>query len=344
MKAVLYKGPKHLELVTNIVKPLPSSYQVLIETKAVGICGSDLGIFEGEFPKITPPLIIGHEGAGIVHAVGDKVSTVKKGDHVAISPIIHCGRCEACKQGKYNLCSSSKTIGMIDFPGEYADFFIAPEQNCYLLPKNLPWTIAALVDTLAGPVYGMMGVIDIPIGSTVAVFGPGPGGLFFCRLAKLRGASKVYLVGTREERLRLGVHYGADGTINIHDDNASETILKHANGKGVDVVIDAAGTSKSLTDGFNVLRRGGIFLAYGVYPVKPIMVDMQKVVLEEYCIFGYASNNNGYPGAIDLFSTEKVDATPLITHTFNLEELPDAFSSGLIKDRRDGYIKGVVVF
>ncbi len=344
MKAVLYKGPKHLELVTNIVKPLPSSCQVLIETKAVGVCGSDLGIFEGEFPKINPPLIIGHEGAGIVRAVGDKVSTLKIGDHVAVSPIVHCGSCEACKQGKYNLCSSSKTIGMIDFPGEYADFFVAPEENCYLLPKKMPWAVAALVDTLAGPVHGIMEVIDIPIGSTVAVFGPGPAGLFFCKLAKLRGATSVYLVGTREERLRLGSHYGADISINIYNDNASETIMKHTNGKGVDVVIDAAGTGKSLTDGFNVLRRGGIFLAYGVYPVKPIMVDMQKAVLEEYCIFGYASNNNGYPGAIDLFSTEKVDATPLITHTFNLEELPDAFSSGLIKDRRDGYIKGVVVF
>lgn len=344
MKAVLYKGPKHLEFVTNIAKPVPSSYQVLIETKAVGICGSDLGIFEGEFPKITPPLIIGHEGAGIVHTVGEKVTTVKKGDHVAVSPIIHCGRCEACKQGKYNLCSSSKTIGMIDAPGEYADFFVAPEQNCYILPKNLPWTIAALVDTLAGPVYGMMGVIDIPIGSTVAVFGPGPAGLFFCRLAKLRGASKVYLVGTREERLRLGEHYGADITINIHNDSSSKIILEHTKGKGVDVVIDAAGSKKSLADGFNVLRRGGTFLAYGVYPDKPIMVDMQKVVLEEFLIFGYASNNNGYSGAIDLFSTEKVDAVPLITHTLNLEELPDAFSSGLIKDRHDGYIKGVVVF
>jgi len=344
MKAILYMGPKHLEFVTNIAKPVPSYQQVLVETKAVGICGSDLGIFEGEFPKINPPLIIGHEGAGIVRAVGDKVSTLKIGDHVAVSPIIHCGRCEACKQGKYNLCSSSKTIGMIDFSGEYADFFVAPEENCYLLPKKMPWTIAALVDTLAGPVHGMMEVIDIPMGSTVAVFGPGPAGLFFCRLAKLRGASSVYLIGTREERLRLGSHYGADVAINIYNDNASETIMKHTKGKGVDIVIDAAGSSKSLTDGFNVLGRGGIFLAYGVYPIKPILVDMQKVVLEEYFIYGYASNNSGYPGAIDLLNNGRIDAAPLITHTFNLEELIDAFSSGLIKNRHEGYIKGVVVF
>jgi len=343
MKAILYKGPKHLEFVTNIAKPIPSYHQVLVETKAVGICGSDLGIFEGEFPKITPPLIIGHEGVGIVRAIGDKVTTVKKKDHVAVSPILYCGQCEQCKQGKFNLCSYSATLGMIDAPGEYAEFFVAPEQNCYVLPKSLSWAIAALVDTLAGPVHGMMRV-DIPIGSTIAVFGPGPAGLFFCRLAKLRGASKVYLVGTREERLRLGVHYGADITINIHSESASKTILEHTQGKGVDVVIDAAGSKKSLADGFTVLRRGGTFLAYGVYPVRSIMVDMQRVVLEEFSIFGYSFNNNGYPGAIELLSAEKVDGMPLITHKFNLEELPDAFSSGLIKDRRDGYIKGVVVF
>jgi threonine dehydrogenase-like Zn-dependent dehydrogenase len=233
---------------------------------------------------------------------------------------------------------------MIDAPGEYADFFVAPEQNCYLLPKDLSWKVAALVDTLAGPVYGMMKVIDIPIGSSVAVFGPGPAGLFFCSLAKLRGASKVYLVGTREERLRLGAHYGADITINVHKDNAAESILDYTQGRGVDIVIDAAGSEGSLTDGFTVLRKGGTFLAYGVYPIRPIMVDMQKVVLEDFLIFGYSSNNDGYPNAVKLLSTGKVDAIPLITHTFNLEGLLDAFAGGLIKDRREGYIKGVVVF
>lgn len=344
MKGVLYKGPKHLEFVTNIAKPVPSYNQVLIETKAVGICGSDLGIFEGEFPKITPPLVIGHEGAGIVQAVGDKVTSVKEGDHVVVAPVVACGKCEACQQGKYNLCSSFTTIGMIGIPGEYADFFVAPEQNCYVLPKNLSWTVAALIDTLSGPIYGMARVFDISIGSTVAVFGPGPAGLFFCQLAKLRGASKVYLIGTREERLRLGAHYGADITINTHNDNVLKVILEHTQDKGVDVVIDAAGTEESITNGFNVLGRGGIFIAYGVYPIKPIMVEMQKVVLEEFSIFGYSSNYDGYPGAIELLSTGQIDAVPLITHTFNLKELPDAFSSGLIKNRRDGYIKGVVVF
>jgi len=344
MRGVIYKGPYCLEFVDNIKEPIPSYNEVLIETKAVGICGSDLGIFEGEFPKINPPLIIGHEGAGIVKSVGEGVKNIKENDRVSVACVISCGKCDACKYGKYNLCKFSKTIGMIDVQGEYADFFVAPEQNCYILPENLSWTTAALIDTLAGPIYGLVKIFNIPIGSSIAVFGPGPAGLFFCKLAKLCGASNVYLVGTRAERLSLGKYYGADTVINVHDTDPSKYITNDTNGEGVDIVIDAAGTEGSLTNGLKVLRRNGTFIAYGVYPIQPIMTDMQKIVLEEYAILGYASNYAGYPLAIELLSKGIIDAEPLITHKFKLEELPSAFSTGLIKNRVGGYIKGVVVF
>jgi len=343
MKAVVYKEPKVLALITDAAKPEPSPHQVLLETKAVGICGSDLGIYEGKFPKINPPLIIGHEGGGIVRAVGEKVTTVKEGDHVTVSPVLYCGRCEYCKRGEYILCDDGATIGMIDAQGEYAEFFVAPEQNCHLLPDDLSWTVAALVDTLAGPVHET-GRIDVPLRSSVAVFGPGPAGLFFCRLAKLRGASKVYLIGTREERLRLGPQYGADVTINIHAESAVDLILGYTRGRGVDIVIEAAGSQQALTDGFQVLRKGGVFLAYGVYHGGPVSVDMQRVVLNEFSVLGVCNNTDGYPVAIELLSMGIIDVAPLITHTFTLDDLPKAFASGLIKERRDGYIKGVVVF
>jgi len=294
MKAVVYKEPKVLALVTDAVKPEPSPHQVLVETKAVGICGSDLGIYKGEFPKIKPPLIIGHEGSGIVRDVGDGVTAVKKGERVVVSPIIYCGHCEFCRQGRYSLCDNLRIMGMIDANGEYAEYFVTPEQNCHVLPESIPWPTAGLIDTLAGPVLAMQR-LKLPLGATVAVFGPGPAGLFFSKLAKLSGAAEVYLMGTRDERLALAPEYGADLTINVRQEDTKSAILGHTRGRGVDVVIEAAGSAQSLNEAIAILRKGGSLLLYGVYDNQPIPVPMLPFVLNEFTCFGIADNTNGYP-------------------------------------------------
>jgi L-iditol 2-dehydrogenase len=206
MKAAVWNGPYELS-IKEVPVPSPGRDEVLIKTKAVGICGSDLEIYSGNFKQSLPPLILGHEGAGIVHEVGQGVSTVKKGDRVSVECILYCGRCEYCRKGSFGLCANGGVLGMIGAQGEYAEYFVAPEKNCHLLPEEISWPEAGLVDTLAGPAYAIE-KINIPLDGTVAVFGPGPAGLFFCKLAKLRGATKVYLVGTREYRLTYGPEYG----------------------------------------------------------------------------------------------------------------------------------------
>ena len=126
---------------------------------------------------------------------------------------------------------------MIGHHGEYADYFVVPEKNVHILPHNVSWPEAALIDTLAGPVWGIEKG-NIQVGSTVAVYGAGPAGLFFCKLAKLRGAQKVYLVGTRDNRLAFGEQYGADVILNTKKDKVEEFILQDTQGNGVDVVIE----------------------------------------------------------------------------------------------------------
>jgi len=180
MKAVVWNGPHDLK-IKDIPVPAPGRGEVLIKTRAVGICGSDMEIYHGRFKQCKPPMILGHEGGGVVEAVGEDVSSIKPGDRVAVECIIYCGRCEFCKQGLFGLCDSEKVIGMIDAQGEYAEYFVAPERNCHLLPEEISWIEAGLIDTLAGPVYAM-GKINVPLNGTVAVFGPGPAGLFFCTL------------------------------------------------------------------------------------------------------------------------------------------------------------------
>lgn len=340
MQAVVWEGPGTLKL-KRVPVPEPDAGEVLVETKAVGICGTDLEIFNGQHEQTRPPLIIGHEGTGVVRKVGAGVTKFKEGDRIAVSPIIYCGTCKYCLQGRYSLCDNLKVIGIKDHDGEYAEFFVAPERNCYKLPEDMEWEQAALVDTLAGPVTALSRLGEL-VGSKVAIFGPGPAGLFFTRLSKLWGASRVYLMGTREERLRLGTQYGADLLINVIKEDPVKAILEDTAGKGVDFAVEAAGSPEALRDSVKILKKGGRLLIYGVLGERNAAIDFQTVLLRELTLFGVADNTQGYQFAIHLIYSGVVPVKPLITHIISLDELPGFFEKGVIPRREGGYIKGVV--
>lgn len=342
MKAAVWNGPFKLS-IEEVPRPSPTEGEVLIKTKVVGICGSDREIFEGRFKQSIAPLTIGHEGGGVVEEVGPGVSGLKKGDRVIVEALLFCGKCENCLRGRYHLCAHHRVLGMIGANGEYADYFVAPEENCHPLPDAISWKEAGLVDTLAGPVHGMTS-IDVPLKSSVAVFGPGPAGLFFCRLAKLRGAAKVYLVGTRENRLNFGAHYGADVVLDVAKQDAVGEILTDTSGRGVDIVVEAAGSEKALNEGISVLKKGGVLVVYGVFGGGPVAVDIQPIQINELTLVGINGYPFKYPLAIELIRDGRVDVKSLISHTFTLDELPEVFTSGFIAQRREGYMKGVVVF
>jgi len=340
MKAAVWNGPYDLS-IQDVDVPSPGRGEVLIETKAVGICGSDLEIYDGRFKQSVPPLILGHEGGGIVHTVGDGVSMVHKGDRVSVECVLSCGRCEYCKKGLSGLCENGGVLGMIGANGEYAEFFVAPEKNCHVLPDEISWSEAGLIDTLAGPAYAAS-KLNFPLDSSVAVFGPGPAGLFFCALSKLRGAAKVFLVGTRDYRLKHGPEYGADRLINVHEEDAVESIKAETEGKGVDIVIEAAGSEGALNGSLGVLKKGGVMLLYGVHGGGPVSVNVQPIQMFEYTVLGSATID--YPPAIKLIKTGKIKVQDLVSHRFTLDQLPKAFSSGLIEKRHENYMKGVVLF
>ena len=342
MKAAVWNGPNDLS-IKQVPRPSASEGEVLIKTKAVGICGSDREVFEGRFKQSQAPLILGHEGGGMVEELGPGVRRIKKGDRVIVEALLFCGQCDNCLAGRYNLCINHKVIGMIGWQGEYAEYFVAPEKNCHVLPSKISWEEAGLIDTLAGPVHGVSS-INIPIQGSVAVFGPGPAGLFFCKLAKIRGASRIYLIGTRDNRLGFGKSYGADIILNAKREDAVKEILKDTGGKGVDVVIESAGSEKALNDGMKVLRKGGLLMVYGVFGGGPIPVDIQPIQLNEFLVVGINGYPNKYPLTMKLIEEGIVDVKSLVSHKFSLEQLPDLFASGFIAERRDNYLKGVVLF
>lgn len=340
MQAAVWNGPHDLS-IQDVPVPDPGTGEVRIRTKVVGVCGSDLEVFSGRYKQSEPPMILGHEGGGVVHAVGEGVTGVKEGDRVIAECMIYCGVCEYCRKGYYGICENISVLGMMGAQGEYAEFFIVPERNCHKLPDSISWPEAGLIDTLAGPVYAME-KLNLPLQASVAVFGPGPAGLFFCRLSKLRGADKVFLVGTREHRLEFGPRYGADRVINVNEEDPAEIIRRETGNRGADIVIEAAGSQKALNDCLKAAGKAGVLLVYGVFGAGAIPVDVQPVQMNELQVIGTATVY--YPPAIKLIESGKVPVEGLISHRFSLEEAVHAFSSGLIEKRHENYMKGVVLF
>jgi len=340
MKAAVWNGPFDLT-AKDMPIPVPAKDEVLIKTKSVGICGSDLEIYDGRFTQSEPPLILGHEGGGIIESVGGNVSTFQMGDRVVASGVLYCGECVYCKNQQYGLCDHLRELGMIGAHGEYAEYFVAPAKNCHLLPDGLTWLEAGLIDTLAGPIHGLS-KIHIEPGSSVAVFGDGPAGLFFCNLCKLREASRVFLIGNRENRLEMGTTYGADVRLNVNRDDTKNIIRKETAGRGVDIVIEAAGSYEALNAGLQVLKKAGTLLVYGVFGDAPAPVDVMPIQLFEFNVVG--SCGLDYTAAINLIKQGTIPVKHLISHTFTLDELPEAFSSGFLEERRDNYTKGIVLF
>ena len=341
MKAAVWIGPKKIEL-REVLKPSPKEGEVLIQSKAVGICGSDLHIYYGKNPMAKPPLIMGHEVAGVVADLGEGVKSPKVDEKVVIDTAIGCGECDYCKQGAYYQCNSYKQIGVTASDGAYAEYFVAPADNCYKITGKMSWEEAAFVDTLACPVHAM-DLVHHKLGETIAVFGPGPGGLSFVQLAKLCGASKVILTGTRKERLELGKRYGVNLTINVKDEkDVAGTILNETKGTGVDLTIETSGAAGVVEQAIEVTRKQGEIIIYAMYRELANGINFQDMHRREISIYGASGAPWTYDAAISLISTGKVKVKEMITHTFKLEELKQAFR--VAEERRDGYIKGIVLF
>jgi len=337
MKAAVWRGPGEFS-VEDVPAPEPGEGEVLIKTAVVGVCGSDLEVYEGCFEHAKPPMILGHEGGGTVEELGADVRGMDRGNRVMVECVLHCGVCAFCREKRYGLCENGKTIGLIDADGEYAEYFVAPAENCYPLPDSMSWEKAALTDTLAGPGHGLKG-IELERGDSAAVFGAGPAGLFFCSLLKERGARSVFVVDIQEHRLMLGRQFGADFAIHAEKEDTVGTILEHTGGRGVDVMVEAAGSPKAFDEGMRVLRKGGQVLLYGLFGGK-VSVDLQPIQFCEYRVVG--SCGLDYSAALEFLVRSSAPVESLVTHRFDLQGLVDAFQSGLIKEQRDGYIKGVV--
>lgn len=321
MKALLLTAPRTLE-IADVPLPDVTDEDVLVRVKACGICGSDVHGYDGSSGRRIPPLVMGHEAAGIVERTGAKVSGVRSGDRVTFDSTVSCGVCEPCRRGDVNLCDRRMVLGVscADYRrhGAFAEFVSVPARIVYRLPHTVSYEHAALVEPLAVALHA---VGRRPPGAhdAVLVIGCGLIGLLVVQVLRARGGRAPVAVDVDEGRLALAARLGA-GTLNT-------SIAEHARrlrAPVFDLAIEAVGRPETVALAIAGVRKGGAVTLVG--NVTPnVTLPLQDVVTREIALLGSCASSGEYADAIRLLETGAVDVAPLVSATAPLEEGPAWF-------------------
>jgi threonine 3-dehydrogenase len=306
--------------------PSPGPGQVLVKVQAASVCGTDLHIFNWDpwaQGRIHPPLIPGHEFAGVVAGMGRGVTAVKEGDLVSAEMHVACGKCMQCRIGEAHICQHVRILG-VDEDGAFAEYAIIPETNIWKLSPQIPHEYATLLDPLGNAVHA---VLSGPIAAqTVAVTGCGAIGLFSIAVAKACGAAKVFAVEVNEHRRKVAAQMGADVVLNPATDDVVGRIKDETDGTGVDVLLEMSGVATAIRTGFAALRTGGRASLLGI-PSKPFELDFARDIIFKGAIVLGINGRKMFETWFQmeaLLATGKLNLEPAITHRLKLSEFEQA--------------------
>ena len=325
MKALLLSQYRQLE-IADLPVPAPASDEVLVRVAACGICGSDVHGYDGSSGRRIPPLVMGHEAAGIVAEAGANVNGFKKGDRVTFDSTVYCGECANCKRGEVNLCDRRQVLGVScgDYRrnGAFAEFVVVPARIIHRLPDNLSFSEAALLEAVAVALHAVS-LAPIQSESKALVVGAGTIGLLVQQALAVAGCSPVFVSDVDETRLKLSASLGAATILGSGSDLVNE-ILRLTDGRGVDIAIEAVGINQTVATAINATRKGGCVVLVG--NVAPeVTLPLQTVVTRQIRLQGSCASAGEYPRAIELMSSGKINVKPLITAVAPLTDGPQWF-------------------
>jgi 2-desacetyl-2-hydroxyethyl bacteriochlorophyllide A dehydrogenase len=319
MRAAVLRRPGVIEL-TELDDPVAGPGDAVIRVARSRVCGTDRAIFRGDY-IVTTPIVLGHEYSGIVVAVGDEVRALHVGDRVVVDPNVVDGKCFFCRRGRSHLCSGLSPLGVAR-SGGFAELSVVPARYLYAIPDDLTLADAALVEPLACCIRGIDQAAIIP-GDTVVVAGAGPIGCLLIQLARLSGASLVLSIEPSESRHERARHAGADFACT--PGQASAALAQFRGSIGADVVIEASGNLESAEGSFDLVRRGGTIVLFGVYPEgRSISVSPFHINEDELRVVGSLNNPSTHSRALDLLATGRVSLESVVTDVLPLEELVTA--------------------
>jgi threonine 3-dehydrogenase len=313
--------------VATVPKPTPGPGDVLIAVHHAGVCGTDLHIAEWDAwaqGRLKPPLVVGHEFAGEIIAVGDSVSELRPGQLVTAEGHIVCGHCLQCRTGNAHVCRNTRIIG-VDRDGAFAEFIAMPATNVLTL-DGIPTEVGAIMDPMGNAFHT---VLTAPIaGSNVLVVGCGPIGLFAVGIARAAGAARVLASDVNPKRLELACRMGAHVTINAASEDVVATVLKETEGEGADVTCEMSGVPTALHQAFAATRHGGRVQLLGL-PKGAVPIDLStEIIFKGITVYGVIGRKmyETWHEMRRFLATGMLDPRPVITHRFPLAKIDEALA------------------
>lgn len=356
MKAWVIGNPDELIQVEKPV-PMPSRAEILVRIDAVAICATDLEIIHYGTPALIeggPPFnknfTPGHEYMGTVAALGEGVDEFSIGDRVTVEIHAGCGQCKRCRQGMYTSChnyglnygdvNKGHRANGFTTDGGFTEYAVNHINTVIKVPDTMSDEEATLVVTAGTSMYGLTELGGLIAGESVVVTGPGPIGLLAVAVAKSLGASPVILTGTRDARLKIGQSLGADHVINVKNTYVVSAVKDLVGELGVDYVVECAGTEVAINDAIHMTNRGGK-ICLAAFPHDPATIDLPHVVKNNMYLYGIRGEGRSATHRAMAFMADKqFDASLIHTHTFALDDLPEALRYA--RERVEDAIKVVV--
>jgi L-iditol 2-dehydrogenase len=321
MRALVFRGAGEMPLQERD-DPRPGDGEVVVAVRAAGICGSDVHGFLGATGRRRPGVVMGHEAAGDVIAIGRGVTSVKEGERVALRSILACGRCDRCRRGQPNICTDRRGMGM-HFDGAYAEQALVPDTLLLPLPDTLSYQDGALIEPLAVAMHAVNRT-PFELMDFVVVVGAGAIGLLTLVAARLRGAGSIVVTDLSPHRLEVARSLGADLTIDVRTTDPVAAIAADTDGRGADAVFEAVGVAATVSQSVAVARPGGQVTWIG--NSAPIVeMPMQEFVTRELTIRGAYGFAEEFEQAADALAAGWIDARRLVECVAPLEDGPELF-------------------
>jgi threonine 3-dehydrogenase len=329
MRAIAKERPEPgLELVERPVPEIRAD-EVLIEVRRAGICGTDLHIRDWDEwaqSRVHPPVVLGHEFAGVVAEVGELVQGVSVGDLISAEGHITCGVCEHCRTGESHVCRDTRIVG-IDRDGAFAEYVAVPATNVVPVPRGVPLDHAAVFDPLGNAFHTVLDA-DIP-GRAVAIIGCGPIGLFAVGIARAAGAARVIAVEVLDHRLEMAREMGADLLLNPERDDVPAAVLQATEGYGADVVCEMSGHPDGVRQAMRICRNAGRVQLLGL-PRGAVPVDLaDDVIFKGLTVYGVIGRRmyRTWIQMRDFLASGILDISPVITHRVTLDDFERGFAA-----------------
>jgi len=313
--------------MADLPETKPEAGEVLIRVAACGICGSDVHGYDGSSGRRVPPIVMGHEAAGTVAALGDGVTDFAAGDRVTFDSTVYCGTCAPCRRGEINLCDNRQVLGVscaeYRRAGAFAEYVAVPSRIVYRLPDGLSFAEAAMLEAAAVAVHAVSLAQSFPE-STALVVGVGMIGLLAAQALRAAGCSRVFVADVDSSRLKLAQDLGATAVLSAETDIAKQ-VLQLTGGAGTDVVVEAVGRTETVTSSVESVRRGGTVVLVGNIS-REVSIPLQKVVTRQIRLQGSCASAGEYPRAMELLASGAIQVKPLITAIAPLADGPQWFA------------------